>query len=72
METILFALVASHAYRQQELVVAEPQEFQPFDLRGLRSMNQLPLYRGASHNAQRTSLENAVAFTKEWSLSKSS
>ena len=72
METLIFALVASHAYRQQEPVVAEPEEFQPFDLQALRIKDQLPLYRGVFHNAQRTSLENAVAFTKEWSLSKSS
>jgi hypothetical protein len=49
-------------------VVAEPEEFQPFDLQALRIMDQLPPYRGAFHNAQRTSL----AFKKEWSLSKSS
>jgi hypothetical protein len=32
METLIFALIASYAYRQQEPVVAEPEEFQPFDL----------------------------------------
>ena len=30
METLIFALIASHNYRQQESVVAEPEEFQPF------------------------------------------
>jgi hypothetical protein len=38
METLVFALIASYnAYRQQESVVAEPEEFQPFDLQVLRS-----------------------------------
>ena len=32
METVIFALIASHAYGQQESVVAETEEFQPFDL----------------------------------------
>jgi hypothetical protein len=59
METLIFALIASYAYQQPEPVVAEPEEFQPFDLQALRIMDQLPLYRGAFHNA-------------EWSLSKSS
>jgi hypothetical protein len=68
METLIFALIASYAYRQQEPVVAEPKEFQPFDLQPLRIVDQFPLYRGGFHNAQRTSL----AFTKEWLLSKSS
>jgi hypothetical protein len=29
METVIFALIASHAYRQQESVATEPEEFQP-------------------------------------------
>jgi hypothetical protein len=29
MVTLIFALIASHTYRQQESVVAEPEEFQP-------------------------------------------
>jgi hypothetical protein len=38
METLIFALIASyHAHRQQEWVVAEPEEFQPFDLQALRN-----------------------------------
>ena len=33
MEILIFALIASYnAHRQQERVVAEPEEFQPFDL----------------------------------------
>jgi hypothetical protein len=37
METLLFAFIASYnARRQQEPVVAEPEEFQPFDLQALR------------------------------------
>jgi hypothetical protein len=32
METVIYALIASHAYGQQESVVAEMEEFQPFDL----------------------------------------
>jgi hypothetical protein len=34
---LIFALIASYAYRQQEPAVAEPEEFQPFDLQGLRN-----------------------------------
>jgi hypothetical protein len=30
METLIFALIASHNYRQQESVVDEVEEFQPF------------------------------------------
>jgi hypothetical protein len=38
METLIFALIASHnARRQQESVIAEPEEFQPFDLQALRN-----------------------------------
>jgi hypothetical protein len=38
METLIFALIASHnAHRQQESVVAEPEEFQPFDLQALKN-----------------------------------
>jgi hypothetical protein len=37
METLLFGFIASYnAGRQQEPVVAEPEEFQPFDLQALR------------------------------------
>jgi hypothetical protein len=38
METLLiFGLMASYKiHRQQEWIVAEPEEFQPFDLRALR------------------------------------
>jgi hypothetical protein len=31
METLIFALIASHAYRQQESVVDEAEQFQLFD-----------------------------------------
>jgi hypothetical protein len=38
METLIFALIASYnAHRQKEPVVAEPEEFQPFDLQALRN-----------------------------------
>ena len=38
MEILIFALIASYnAHRQQEPVVAEPEEFQPFDLQALRN-----------------------------------
>jgi hypothetical protein len=39
MELSLFALIALlySAHRQQEPVVAEPEEFQPFDLQALRN-----------------------------------
>jgi hypothetical protein len=35
---LIFGLMASYkAHRQQEWVVAEPEEFQPFDFRALRN-----------------------------------
>ena len=38
MEILIFALVAAYnGLRQQERVVAEPEEFQPFDLEALRN-----------------------------------
>jgi len=38
METLINALIASYnAYRQHKPVVAEPEEFQPFDLEALRN-----------------------------------
>jgi hypothetical protein len=38
METLIFALIASYnAHRQQEPVVAAPEEFPPFDLQELRN-----------------------------------
>ena len=38
MEILIFALIASYnGHRQQERVVAEPEEFQPFDLQALRN-----------------------------------
>ena len=37
MEILTFALIAAYnRHRQQERVVAEPEEFQPFDLQALR------------------------------------
>ena len=38
METLIFALIASYnAYRQKEPVVAEAEEFQPFNFQWLRN-----------------------------------
>jgi hypothetical protein len=38
MEILIFALIASYnGHRRQERVVAEPEEFQPFDLQALRN-----------------------------------
>jgi hypothetical protein len=38
METLIFAVIASYnAQRQQEPVVAQLEEFQPFDLQALRN-----------------------------------
>jgi len=38
MEILVFALIAAYnGHRQQEQVVAEPEEFQPFDLQALRN-----------------------------------
>ena len=68
METLIFALIASYNYRQQEPVVAEPEEFQPFDLQALRIMDQLPLYRGWRFKPD----ADLVAVTRKSSLSKSS
>jgi hypothetical protein len=49
MEILIFALIASYsAYRQQELVVAEPEEFQPFDLRALRNSTENKPSRSSS------------------------
>lgn len=37
MEALVFALIAvRNGYMQQETVVPEPSEFQPFDLRALK------------------------------------
>ena len=37
METIVFAIAAiRNGYKQQETIVPEPTEFQPFDLRALK------------------------------------
>jgi hypothetical protein len=42
MEILIFALIASYnAHRQQRRVVAEPEEFQPFDLQALRNSRRL-------------------------------
>lgn len=39
MEILIFALIASYnSHRRQERVVAEPEEFQPFDLQALRNL----------------------------------
>jgi hypothetical protein len=38
MEVLLFALIAWYnAHRKRKLVVAEPEEFQPFDLHALKN-----------------------------------
>jgi hypothetical protein len=37
MEILIFTLIASYnAHRRQERLVAEPEEFRPFDLKELR------------------------------------
>ena len=49
MEILIFALIASYcAYRQQESVVAEPEKFQPFDLRALRNSTENKSSRSSS------------------------
>jgi hypothetical protein len=48
METLIFALIASYAYRQKEPVVAEPEEFQPFDLEALRDSTENKPSRSSS------------------------
>ena len=59
MEILIFALIASYnGYRQQEWVVAEPQEFQPFDLQALRNpartTRQAGLRVGGGHYVPQT------------------
>ena len=48
MELLIFALTAPYnGHRQQERVVAEPEEFQPFDLQALiNSANAEPTFDG--------------------------
>ena len=47
MEILIFAFIASYnGYRQQEWVVAEPQEFQSFDLQALRNPARTTLRAG--------------------------
>ena len=49
MEILVFALIASYnAHRQQKPVVAEPEEFQPFDLRALRNFSDAQPSRSSS------------------------
>ena len=37
MEALVFAMIAiRNGYKQQEIIVPEPAEFQPFDLRALK------------------------------------
>jgi hypothetical protein len=49
METLIFALIASYnAHRLKESVVAEPEEFQPFDLEALRNSGENKLSRSPS------------------------
>jgi len=41
MEILIFALIASYnAHRRQKRVVAEPEEFQPFDFQTLRNFSK--------------------------------
>jgi hypothetical protein len=45
MEILIFALIAAYnEHRQQERVVAEPEEFQPFDLQALRNSAKVKLF----------------------------
>jgi hypothetical protein len=49
METLKSALIASiNAYRQKEPMVAEPEEFQPFDLQALRNSTDIKSSRSSS------------------------
>jgi hypothetical protein len=49
MEVLVFALIASYnAHRQQKPVVAEPEEFQPFDLQALRNSTDSQPNRSSS------------------------
>ena len=60
MEISTFALIASYnAHRQQECMVAEPQEFQPFDLQALkdfaRTTSQAANQVGTRHSCHKPS-----------------
>jgi hypothetical protein len=49
METLIFALIASYnAHPKQEWVVAEPEEFQPFNLEALRNSTENKPSRSSS------------------------
>ena len=49
MEILIFGLIASYnAYRQQEPVIAEPEEFQPFDLQALSNSTDSQPSRSSS------------------------
>jgi hypothetical protein len=49
MKTLIFAIIASYnAQRRHECVVAEPQEFQPFDLEALRNPADIMPSRSSS------------------------
>jgi hypothetical protein len=49
MEILIFALIASYnVHRQQEWVVAEPETFQPFDLRALKNSSDNKPSRSSS------------------------
>jgi len=49
MEILIFALIASYnAHRQQEPPIAEPEEFQLFDLQALRNSTDSQPSRSSS------------------------
>ena len=63
METLVFALIAiRNGYIQQETVVPEPAEFQPFDLRALkRSYEAEENSSGQPSNRSKSFVEQAAS-----------
>ena len=59
MEILIFALIASYnGHRRQERVVAEPEEFKPFDLQALRNSGNTPNGRASGIGSSCASREH--------------
>jgi hypothetical protein len=56
METLVFALIAfRNGYKQEEIFVPEPDNFQPFDARALAQV-----YKAANNSSDRPSDRSAT------------
>jgi hypothetical protein len=61
METLVFGVIASYnAHRRRERVVAEPQEFPPFDLQALRNPGENMPSRALLGWAPKVDLEKGI------------